>query len=102
MLQALFPPASITGAPKPSVMQAIVDLEPVPRGVYCGAIGWIDTQRQRAALSVAIRTFMVGSHTTTLGVGAGITIDSQPAAEWRETELKAQNLLKAAAYAHAT
>jgi para-aminobenzoate synthetase component 1 len=99
MLQAMFPPASITGAPKPAVMQAIVDLEPVPRGIYCGTIGWIDTKHQRAALSVAIRTFVVGSHTTSLGVGAGITIDSDPAAEWHETELKARNLIRAADYA---
>jgi para-aminobenzoate synthetase component 1 len=101
MLQALFPPASITGAPKASVMQAIVDLEPVPRGIYCGAIGWIDTEHDRAALGVAIRTFTVGPDTTTLGVGAGITIDSDPAAEWRETELKARKLVQAAEHASA-
>jgi para-aminobenzoate synthetase component I len=96
MVQAMFPAASITGAPKPTVMQTIVDLEPVPRGIYCGAIGWIDTRRQRAALSVAIRTFVVGRHTTSLGVGAGITIESDPSAEWHETELKADNLIRAA------
>ncbi len=102
ILEALFPAASITGAPKPSVMQAIVDLEPVHRGAYCGAIGWIDTQHHNAALNVAIRTFTVGPKTTTLGVGAGITIDSRPAAEWRETELKAHHLVRAAEYASAS
>ena len=45
LLRATFPPASITGAPKPRVLQAIEDLEPVRRGVYCGAIGWLDTDR---------------------------------------------------------
>ena len=42
LVRATFPPASVTGAPKPRVLQAIEDLEPVRRGVYCGAIGWID------------------------------------------------------------
>ncbi len=93
LLRATFPPASITGAPKPRVMQAIADLEPVPRGVYCGATGWYDTDAGRADLAVAIRTFTCGPDSTTFGVGAGITIDSDPAAEWAETELKSARLL---------
>ncbi len=93
LLRATFPPASITGAPKPRVMQAIEDLEPVRRGVYCGAVGWIDADRGRAELAVAIRTFTCTETATTFGVGAGITIDSDPAAEWSETELKAARLL---------
>ena len=93
LLRATFPPASITGAPKPRVMQAIEDLEPVTRGVYCGATGWIDADRDRADLAVAIRTFACNDRATTFGVGAGITIDSDPAAEWAETELKAARLL---------
>jgi para-aminobenzoate synthetase component 1 len=96
LLRATFPPASITGAPKPRVMQAIEDLEPVPRGVYCGAVGWIDADRDRADLAVAIRTFACLDDSTTFGVGAGITIDSEPAAEWAETELKAARLLRLA------
>ncbi len=93
LLLATFPPASITGAPKPRVMQAIEDLEPVRRGIYCGAVGWIDAGRARAELAVAIRTFTVTQTATTFGVGAGITIDSDPADEWSETELKAARLL---------
>lgn len=93
LLRATFPPASITGAPKPRVMQAIEDLEPVRRGVYCGAVGWIDADHGRAELAVAIRTFTCTETATTFGVGAGITIDSDPAAEWSETELKAARLL---------
>lgn len=93
LLQATFPPASITGAPKPRVMQAIEDLEPVRRGVYCGALGWIDADHDRADLAVAIRTFTCTPTETTFGVGAGITIDSDPASEWAETELKAARLL---------
>ena len=96
LLRATFPPASITGAPKPRVMQAIEDLEPVRRGVYCGALGWIDADRDRADLAVAIRTFTCTPTATTFGVGAGITIDSDPASEWAETELKAARLLRLA------
>jgi para-aminobenzoate synthetase component 1 len=96
LLRATFPPASVTGAPKPRVLQAIEDLEPVRRGVYCGAVGWVDTERDRADLAVAIRTFTVTPTGTQLGVGGGITADSDPAAEWRETELKAARLLAVA------
>jgi para-aminobenzoate synthetase component 1 len=96
LVRATFPPASVTGAPKPRVMQIIEDLEPAPRGVYCGAVGWIDTERDAGDLNVAIRTFTVTDGSTRLGVGAGIVADSEPAAEWAETELKAARLLAAA------
>jgi para-aminobenzoate synthetase component 1 len=96
LLRATFPPASVTGAPKPRVLQEIEDLEPVARGVYCGAVGWIDTVADRADLAVAIRTFTVRSGVTQLGVGSGITADSDPAAEWHESELKAARLLAVA------
>ena len=96
LVRAAFPPASVTGAPKPRVMQAIEDLEPVRRGVYCGAIGWVDGDRGRAELAVAIRTFTIADGRTHLGVGGGIVADSQPDEEWVETELKAARLLVAA------
>ncbi|MBI4730236.1 MAG: anthranilate synthase component I family protein [Acidobacteria bacterium] len=96
LVRATFPPASITGAPKPRVMQIIEDLEPVRRGVYCGAVGWIDADRGRLDLNVGIRTFVVAGGRTSLGVGAGIVADSDPASEWRETELKSARLLSAA------
>jgi para-aminobenzoate synthetase component I len=97
LVRATFPPASVTGAPKPRVLQIIEDLEPVRRGVYCGAIGWIDTERDAGELAVAIRTFTVVPGATHLGVGGGIVADSDPAAEWAETELKAERLLQCAA-----
>ncbi len=97
LVRATFPPASITGAPKPRVLQAIEDLEPVRRGVYCGAVGWIDGDTDRAELAVAIRTFTIVPGATYLGVGGGIVADSNPDAEWAETELKAARLLAAAA-----
>ncbi len=95
LLRATFPPASVTGAPKPRVLQAIEDLEASPRGVYCGAVGWIDADREALDLNVAIRTFVTTPAGTELGVGAGIVADSDPAAEWRETELKVARLLSA-------
>jgi para-aminobenzoate synthetase component 1 len=95
LLAATFPPASVTGAPKPRVMQIIEDLEPVRRGVYCGAVGWLDADRAIADLNVAIRTFTVTPDSTHLGVGAGIVADSDADAEWQETELKSHRLLAA-------
>jgi para-aminobenzoate synthetase component 1 len=100
VVRATFPPASVTGAPKPRVMQAIEDLEPVRRGVYCGATGWVDGDRGRAELAVAIRTFTIAAGNTHLGVGGGIIADSQPDEEWAETELKAARLLTAAGSVH--
>jgi para-aminobenzoate synthetase component 1 len=93
LLRATFPPASVTGAPKPRVLQAIEDFEPVPRGVYCGAIGWIDAAARRSEWAVAIRTFTVLRDRTTFGVGGGIVADSEATSEWAETELKAARLL---------
>jgi para-aminobenzoate synthetase component I len=98
-IRALFPAASITGAPKPAVMQIIEDLEPIRRGVYCGATGWIDASNARglrAEFAVAIRTFTITARHTDLGVGGGIVADSSDADEWHETELKAHRLLAAA------
>ncbi len=96
LVRAIFPPASITGAPKPRVMEIIETLEPVRRGVYCGAVGFIDADRDVMDLNVAIRTFTVAGGRTSFGVGGGIVADSDPTAEWEETELKARRLLRIA------
>lgn len=93
LLRATFPPASVTGAPKPRVLQIVEDLETVPRGVYCGAVGWIDADAGCGDLAVAIRTYCVTDGRTTLGVGSGIVADSIPEREWDETCLKARRLL---------
>jgi para-aminobenzoate synthetase component 1 len=74
----------------------IAQLEPVGRGPYCGAIGWVDAGRVRGELNVAIRTFWIGDDHLHLGVGGGITWDSSASGEWAETELKAANLLRVA------
>ena len=101
ILAATFPPGSVSGAPKSSALRIIGDLEPVPRGPYCGAIGWVDADAGAAALAVGIRTFWVEEsgegRVLRFGTGAGITWGSDARAEWSETELKAARLLALAA-----
>jgi len=94
LLAATFPPGSVTGAPKSSALELIARLEPVPRGVYCGAVGWVDASRRCATLAVAIRTYEWRDGRLLLGTGAGITWGSDPAREWEETELKVRRLLE--------
>lgn len=89
---ALFPSGSVTGAPKVSTMALIRELEPTPRGVYCGAIGYVAPAEEpvRARFSVAIRTAVVDRAlgTAEYGVGGGITWSSDPQAEYREVVTK--------------
>ncbi|MEX2293827.1 MAG: anthranilate synthase component I family protein [Acidimicrobiales bacterium] len=95
-IDATFPPGSVTGAPKIAALEHIKALEPVGRGVYCGAVGWVDADRRQGDLNVAIRTFWAQEGMLHLGTGGGITWDSDPADEWAETELKARQLLRVA------
>jgi para-aminobenzoate synthetase component I len=94
LIEATFPAGSITGAPKSSALAILNELEPEPRGPYCGAIGWVDADAGRAALAVGIRTFWAEDDLLRFGTGAGITWHSDPRREWRETELKAARLLE--------
>ncbi len=100
ILAATFPPGSVTGAPKLAALDIIRALENGPRGPYCGAFGWVDADRRTAELAVAIRTFWIEDasigRVLAFGTGAGITWDSDPRAEWRETQLKAARLLRVA------
>ncbi|HMG40624.1 MAG TPA: anthranilate synthase component I family protein [Acidimicrobiales bacterium] len=96
VIAATFPPGSVTGAPKLAALDVISRLEPVPRGVYCGAVGWVDADRRQGDLNVAIRTFWIDDGLLHLGTGGGITWDSTPEGEWAETELKAHRLLAVA------
>ena len=96
LLAATFPPGSVTGAPKVSAMRLIETLEPVDRGPYCGAIGWVDADRAEGDLNVAIRTFWFDDGMLHVGTGGAITWDSDAAGEWAETELKASRLLQIA------
>ena len=99
ILEATFPPGSVTGAPKSSALRAIGEMETEARGAYCGAIGWVDTRGEevRAELAVGIRSFFVRDGATgpelCFGTGAGITWGSDPAEEWAETEIKAARLI---------
>jgi para-aminobenzoate synthetase component 1 len=93
LLGASFPPGSVTGTPKEAALTHIARLEPVSRGPYCGAIGWVDAERGEGALNVAIRTFWIEEDTLCFGTGGAITIDSDPSDEWAETELKARHLV---------
>jgi para-aminobenzoate synthetase component I len=99
VVAATFPPGSVTGAPKLAALDHIARLERVPRGVYCGAVGWVDADRRRGDLNVAIRTFWVEDGELHLGTGGGITWGSDPDDEWAETELKARRLLSVASAA---
>ena len=101
VFDATFPPGSVTGAPKSSALQAIADLEASPRGPYCGAIGWVDTDENgvmTGELAVGIRTFFAttdptGGRRLCFGTGAGITWSSDPEGEWDECELKTKVLM---------
>ncbi len=93
LIGATFPPGSVTGAPKLAALDVIAKLEPVGRGPYCGAIGWVDADRGEGDLNVGIRTFWLADGLLHLGTGGGITWDSTPEGEWAETELKARRLL---------
>jgi len=93
LFAALFPCASITGAPKAATMRLIRELEPGPRGVYCGAIGLVRPGGD-ARFAVAIRTLELDLRTSAFryGVGSGITWDSDPGEEWKECLAKARVL----------
>ena len=96
VLRILFPCGSITGAPKLRAMEIIDAVEPHSRGVYTGAMGWIDPEGD-AAFNVAIRTLCVeeGSNVGRLGLGSGIVADSQGSSEWAECLAKGRFLTPA-------
>jgi para-aminobenzoate synthetase component 1 len=89
LLRATFPGGSITGAPKRRAMEIIEELEPVRRGPYTGATGWLGAAGD-LDLAVAIRTALVRGGRLSLSVGGGIVADSSPEAELAETEAKAR------------
>jgi para-aminobenzoate synthetase component I len=94
LLAASFPGGSITGAPKIRAMEILEGLEPVRRGPYTGALGWIGPDGAMQT-SILIRTFVADGRRLTLHVGGGITWGSEPAAEWAETVAKARGPLEA-------
>ncbi|GAA5130620.1 hypothetical protein GCM10023212_40590 [Luteolibacter yonseiensis] len=90
-LAACFPGGSITGAPKKRAMEIIQEIEAAPRGVYCGAIGWIGRNGE-SSLNIAIRTLVRSGEQLIYQVGAGIVADSDPEKEYEETLHKAAGI----------
>lgn len=95
VFRALFPGGSITGAPKRHTVELIRQLEPSPRGVYTGAIGYIAPNRA-ACFNIAIRTATLANNTLTLNAGGGIVADSTAASEYNELLLKTAFVQRAA------
>jgi len=91
VMRAMFPCGSVTGAPKRRAMSVIGELEPNPRGVYCGAIGFAGPD-DTAVFNVAIRTAVLRDGQGTMGIGSGIVWDSEASAEYEECRLKARFL----------
>ena len=89
LMTALFPCGSVTGAPKIRAMEIIREVEPTPRGVYCGAVGWMSPDGD-ADFSVAIRTLSVTGQDIVMNVGGGLTHGSTVAGEWEEALWKAR------------
>ncbi len=89
ILRALFPCGSITGAPKLRAMEIIAELEPNPRDIYCGSIGWMAPDG-RSEFNVAIRTLLLDGQDATLNVGGGLVYDSTAASEYEEALWKAR------------
>jgi anthranilate synthase component 1 len=100
-LAASFPAGTVSGAPKVRAMQIIDELEPVRRGPYAGAVGYVGWGAKTLDTAIAIRTCVMRGGRAWIQAGAGIVADSDPEAEWRETEAKARAVLLALALAGA-
>ncbi len=95
VLRASFPAGTLTGAPKIRAMEIIDELEPVKRGIYGGACGYLSFAGDMD-VAIAIRTGIVKDNTLYVQAAAGVVADSVPEMEWRETEVKARALIRAA------
>ena len=98
-LAACFPAGTVSGAPKVRAMQIIDELEPVRRGPYAGAVGYVGWGARTLDTAITIRTCVIRGRQAWVQAGAGIVADSDPAGEWRETEAKARAVLLALALA---
>ncbi|MEW6353748.1 MAG: anthranilate synthase component I [Pseudomonadota bacterium] len=99
VLRATFPAGTVSGAPKIRAMEIIDELEPVKRGVYSGAVGYIGWNGNMDT-AIAIRTAVIKDGALHIQAGAGIVADSAPEKEWEETMNKARAIFKAVAQAH--
>ena len=95
VLRATFPAGTVSGAPKVRAMEIIDELEPVKRGIYAGAVGYLGFNGDMD-LAIAIRTAVVKDGVLHVQAGAGIVADSDPDSEWTETQNKARAVLRAA------
>ncbi len=95
VLRASFPAGTVTGAPKVRAMEIIDELEPVKRGLYSGAVGYLGFNGDMD-VAIAIRTAVLKDRMLHVQAAAGVVADSDPLAEWRETQHKARALLRAA------
>ena len=95
VLKASFPAGTVTGAPKVRAMQIIDELEPLKRGIYSGAVGWLGFNGDMD-VAIAIRTAVLKGRKLHVQAAAGIVADSDPASEWLETQHKARAVLRAA------
>jgi len=93
-LAACFPAGTVSGAPKVRAMEIIDELEPTRRGVYAGAVGYMDFSGNLDTC-IAIRTMVVRNGTIYVQAGAGIVADSDPEREYEETVNKARALVEA-------
>jgi len=94
VLRSSFPAGTVSGAPKIRAMEIIEELEPLRRGLYAGAVGYVDFNGNMDT-AIAIRTLLFRKGKAYLGVGAGIVADSNPESEWEETLRKASALVRA-------
>ena len=95
VLRATFPAGTLTGAPKVQAMKLIDELEPVRRGIYGGAVGYL-SYNGAMDMAIAIRTGLIKNGNLYVQAAAGIVADSVPEKEWLETEHKARAVLRAA------
>jgi anthranilate synthase component 1 len=100
VLRASFPAGTVSGAPKVRAMEIIDELEPVKRGIYSGAVGYLGFHGDMD-LAIALRTALIKDRVLHMQAGAGIVADSDPASEWQETLNKARAVLRAAEMAAA-
>jgi anthranilate synthase component 1 len=100
VLRATFPAGTVSGAPKIRAMEIIDELEPVKRGVYSGAVGYLSWNGNMDT-AIAIRTAVIQDGTLHIQAGAGIVADSQPDLEWKETMNKGRAVFRAVAMAEA-
>ena len=100
VLRATFPAGTVSGAPKIRAMEIIDELEPVKRGIYSGAIGYL-AWNGNMDTAIAIRTAVIKDETLHIQAGAGVVYDSKPELEWMETMNKARAIFKAVSQAAA-